>query len=148
MTPGAAVPAEGRAGVARGLLLAAAMGPLRRLLLGIGLAVLPGCVTPSIPLPPPVLEALQFHAPTPGQIELEGAPTGAHANKRFAAYNESRGVGVLQQTAADGSFATIPFDGNANDSVLIWYETSSGDRSDTFRCTVTLDTALNTTVCH
>jgi hypothetical protein len=134
--------------VARGLLFAPEMGLLRRLLLGIGLAALPGCVTPSIPLPPPVLEALQFHAPAPGQIELQGAPTGAHSNKRFAAYNESRGVGVLQQTAADGSFVTIPFDGNAADSVLVWYETPSGDRSDTYRCAVTLDTPLNTTVCH
>jgi hypothetical protein len=124
------------------------MGHLRRVLLALGLAALPACVTPSIPLPPPVLESLQFHSPAAGQIELQGGPASAHADKRFAAYNESRGVGVLQQTAADGSFATIPFDGSANDMVLLWYEAPSGDRSETFRCTVTLDSPLNTTVCH
>ena len=144
----AAVAGAGGAGVARGLLLAPAMAPLRRALLAIGLAVLPGCVTPSIPLPPPVLEALQFHSPSAGAIELQGAPAGEHANKRFTAFNETQNEGVIQETNADGSFVTAPFAGAAQDSVLIWYEDASGDRSDTYRCTVSLDTPLNTVVCH
>ena len=121
---------------------------MRRLLYA-GLLVLSGgCVTPSIPLPPPDLAALSFvSGPTPGTLELEGKPSAINASSRFAAFNEQRHVGVLVDTAVDGSFASEPFAGGAGDLVELWFE-AGGKRSQIATCTVVLDTSLNSTLCH
>jgi hypothetical protein len=89
------------------------------------------CVTPSVPLPPPLLSSLQFTtAATPGFVEMKGAPTSRHANVRFYIYNISKGDGAIAQAAADGSFTSDPFMGAGGDTVELYYDEPGGDRSE------------------
>src|SRR5262249_26362466 len=102
----------------------------------------------SIPLPPPDLQALSFTAgPTPGTLELSGRPSAIHRGVIFTAYDQQHRAGVVVGAADDGSFASEPFAGAAGDLAGIWYE-SNGDRSQISTCTVQLDAALNSTICH
>lgn len=114
---------------------------LRPLFLAAGLLA-GGCNTPSVPLPPPDLPALSFSAPSMGTVELVGMPSSRHASVLFFVFNRSRGDGVIQQTGADGSFTTEPFDGNAGDQVQLYYQT--GTRvSDAALCNLAVGTPLN-----
>ena len=77
------------------------MRRLSRMLSIVALAV-GGCVTPSIPLPPPVLEDLSFTSPRPGEVELTGrctppvdAPAALRPGARLLA-------AVEQRLSADG----------------------------------------------
>lgn len=129
---------------ARGLLRWAIM--MRRVLLLLCLG-LPGCVTPSVPLPPPDLPALSFASTAKGLVELRGRASARHARVRFAAFNTSRGVGTLVDTQGDGSFTTEPFSGFDGDGIDLSYELA-GRRSTSFSCTLTAGQPLNTTICH
>ena len=113
----------------------------------LALLLLAGCVTPSVPLPPPDLPSLNFASTMKGVVELRGKPSASHASVRFAAFNATRGIGTLVDTRADGSFTSEPFSGFAGDGVELSYE-SGGRRSGTFTCTIVLDQALNMTICH
>jgi len=87
------------------------------------LALLGGCNTPSIPLPPPVLGALGFQqAPMAGMVVMQGQPEVSHASSRFFIFNMSRGDGVITTAREDGSFTTSPFAGSEGDTVEISYE--------------------------
>jgi hypothetical protein len=120
---------------------------MRRSLIA-ALLLLGGCVTPSIPLPPPDLQALSFSAgPTLGTLELTGKPTSVHVGATFTAFDEQHRAGVLIGTNPDGSFVTEPFAGAVGDQVELWFE-SNGQRSQLSTCTVTLGVALNNTICH
>jgi hypothetical protein len=91
-------------------------------LLGL-LALLGGCNTPSIPLPPPVLTALGFQqAPMAGLVVVQGQPEVSHADARFFVFNHSRGDGVITTARADGSFTTSPFAGSEGDTVELFYQ--------------------------
>ncbi|MSP63676.1 MAG: hypothetical protein EXR72_25690 [Myxococcales bacterium] len=119
---------------------------LRALLVAAPLAG--ACNTPSVPLPPPELSALSFAAaPAANMVELRGKPSARHLSVRFSAFNDRRKVGVLVDTAADGSFNTEPFSGSSGDLVELSYE-SAGKRSEVSRCELTLDVALNNIICH
>ena len=110
--------------------------------------LLGGCNTPSVPLPPPLeLTALSFTAPNPGLVEFRGKPSARHAGAIMFAFNRTRGNGVLQRTNADGSFATEPFGGKADETIELSYE-KDGRRSDGVRCELRLDVPLDTTICH
>jgi len=93
--------------------------------------VLGACNTPSVPIPPPQLPALQFAAgPSPGMVVMEGSPSSTHAGARFYVYNLTSADGVIATAAADGSFTTSPFAGAVNDLVQIYFDTVDGKRSD------------------
>jgi hypothetical protein len=106
---------------------------LRRLLTTAAfvLAAAPGCNTPSVPLPPPVVSALRFgDAPAaPGQVVLTGQPASSHSNARFFVFDHATGDGVITTAAPDGSFATPPFTASDGDVIQIGFETPSGERS-------------------
>jgi hypothetical protein len=88
------------------------------------------CVTPSVPLPPPLISSLSFASgPSAGTVVMQGAPTSLHANVRFYVYNRSKGDGAIAQAAADGSFTTDPFKGTAGDTVQLYYDKPDGERS-------------------
>lgn len=123
--------------------------PSKALLLGL---LLSGCVTPSIPLPPPVLEDLTFTSPSMGMVRLDGIcpkTIDAEADVDFYVDDKTSGHGAIAHTTADGCFTTGPFVGAAGDTMVdIWYENSKSELSASYRCTLTLDTKLDTTICH
>ena len=100
---------------------------LRALLMALALAL--ACNTPSVPLPPPLIGALSFAQPAPGQAILTGRPTSGHASARFYVYNHTRAVGVIFTAAPDGSFMSPPFPAMTNDTAEIYYDTPIGERS-------------------
>lgn len=95
---------------------------LRRLaLLGLLTA---GCITPSIPIPPPEPSAMTF-AVTP----QDGVATFAYrAMERFSnavvyVYNEDQGVGVIATARPDGGVdPTQPFPAVAGDQILVTFQ--------------------------
>jgi hypothetical protein len=107
------------------------------------LAGLFACVTPSVPLPPPLISSLSFAtAPAAGQVVMQGAATSRHANVRFYVYNRSKGDGAIAQAAADGSFTTVPFLGAGGDTVQLYYDTPAGERSENICVTLQLTGSL------
>jgi hypothetical protein len=115
------------------------------LALGGGLA----CTTPSVPLPPPLLESLSFQqSPIPGSIVMHGDPTDRHANVRFYTFNRTGGDGVITDTGADGSFTTSPFAAVAGDDIQLYFDTSNGERSQELCTTVTFTSGLVSSNCQ
>lgn len=105
------------------------------------------CVTPSVPLPPPLLDSLSFVSPSAGMVVMKGLATQRHANVRFYVYNTSKGDGAIAQAAADGSFTTDPFAGAAGDTVELYYDTPGGDRSEDTCVTLVLTGSLVGNTC-
>jgi len=104
---------------------------LKRILLGAAaLAVIVGCNTPSVPIPPPSLESLGFQNATPGLVVLQGQPNARHANARFFAINRSSGDGVITTAGGDGAFTTTPFAGGEGDTMQMYYDTPAGEQSE------------------
>jgi hypothetical protein len=118
--------------------------------LGIGLVVvLSGCNTPSVPIPPPVVDlaVIQMHSSQAGEIEAAGAPTTNHAKARFYLFNVSRSDGVIADAKADGSFATSPFPGASGDTLQIYFDAADGRRSAAVCTGVVLDGPLIGSTC-
>jgi hypothetical protein len=111
--------------VDRGLLLAIP-GSMRLFgaasLLGIAL-FLAGCVTPSIPIPPPDPTKMTFHLSivgTQSQAVFTYAPTSAYVGATGYVYDRDRGQGVIQAAAPDGSIGpTVPFPAAMGDNVFV-----------------------------
>jgi|SRR5579871_1728390 len=121
-----------------------------RWLIGLSLcgALAGGCNTPSVPLPPPDINALAFMAPQAGTLVLDGGPSPRHDGVLFYVVDETSGDGVIQKAKGDGSFTTEAFAGAAGDLVEIYYE-ANGERSGTAVCTVSLGVPLgNPGVCQ
>ncbi len=113
--------------------------------LACGLAT--ACFTPSVPLPPPIVEGMQFSAAsTPGQVILTSKPQTQIGAARFSIFNESQGIGVIIVSNNDGSFTTPPFPGNDGDYIQVRYERGT-DLAE--RCTTLhVGTMLNGAACH
>ncbi|MGZ3426016.1 MAG: hypothetical protein ACXVDD_15490 [Polyangia bacterium] len=91
-------------------------------LLALGLAG-SACYTPSVPLPPPLVENMQFTAgTTTGTVTLSSPAEPQIGAVRFSIFNESQAIGVIFVSNADGSFTSPPFPGNEGDYVRISYE--------------------------
>ena len=89
------------------------------LALGLGTA----CYTPSVPLPPPLVENMQFVAgTTPGSVTLTSPAEPQIGAARFSIFNASQSMGVIFVSNADGSFTSPPFPGNEGDYIRISYE--------------------------
>jgi hypothetical protein len=103
---------------------------LRRLIATAALVAAFGCNTPSVPIPPPAVNALRFgDAPSAGQVVLTGQASSMHANARFFVFDHATGDGVITTAAPDGSFATPPFAASDGDVIQIGYTTPTGERS-------------------
>ncbi len=106
-----------------------------------------GC-TPSVPLPPPDLQALTFTSgPTPDVVQISSKPSQRQANARFYVFDFGSGDGVITQAAADGSFTSMPFTGKNGDGVQIYFDTTSGDRSEETCTTLQLNVGLISMEC-
>lgn len=105
---------------------------LGTVLLALGLAGT-ACFTPSVPLPPPLIENMQFAAgTTPGTVTLTSPADAQIGAARFSIFNESQAIGVIFISNSDGSFTSPPFPGNEGDYVRASYEKGDANAD---RCT-------------
>jgi hypothetical protein len=113
--------------LARIVLRVAARVALARVAMsGLALAGLAGCLTPSIPIPPPDPELMTF------EVLGEGAGTTATfsypANINYErsivyVYNHDRGVGIIEASRPDGSVGpTRPVSAAINDQVVVTFQ--------------------------
>ncbi len=115
----------------------------------LGLGVATACNTPSVPLPPPLVENMTFDSgPSAGTVILKSPPQSGIGAVRFSVYNESQQVGVIVESAADGSFTTPPFPGADGDYMQLYYEDATGVISQERCTTLHVATALIGSTCH
>jgi len=89
--------------------------------LALGLAT--ACYTPSVPLPPPLVQNMTFTAgQTAGTVVLASPAEPQIGAARFSIFNVSQGTGVIFLSNSDGSFTSPPFPGNEGDYIQIAYD--------------------------
>jgi hypothetical protein len=93
---------------------------MRRLIV---LIVFTGCITPSIPIPPPDPTQMDITITPDGTNTLASLtypPTSEYIGGVYAVYDEANGMGVLQSAGPDGSCpATRPTPAKLGDQVVI-----------------------------
>ena len=100
---------------------------MRRLAL-IALLGLAGCVTPSIPIPPPDPSLMSFTVSVDGQGAITGAsfeypPTVSYVGGVAYVYNRTIGVGAIKAVNPNGSIGPTPIvPGAENDQFVISVE--------------------------
>ena len=91
-----------------------------RLLLLIGLA---GCITPSIPIPPPDPAEMQFHltiTDTSSSAVFQYPPHEAYQGSTAYVLDQRTGQGVFSIANPDGSIGpTLPFPAKLGDQVVV-----------------------------
>jgi hypothetical protein len=101
---------------------------LHRVVLGclgaLALGAVTGCVTPTIPIPPPEPEKIAFQVDTDlgvARFTYDAFPS--YANAIVYVFNRDGGTGVITTAEPDGSVApTDPFAGQAGDEVVVTFE--------------------------
>jgi hypothetical protein len=84
-----------------------------------------GCVTPSIPIPPPEPERMTFTIDVQaGAATFAYGPEANYADAVVYVFNRDRGQGIITTARADGSVGpTDPFPAGIGDRVAITFET-------------------------
>ena len=100
---------------------------MRRLAVIVAVVGLAGCVTPSIPIPPPDPSAMTVQlSAVDGTAVMQYPPTNAYEGGTAYVFNRAKGVGVIQQCAPDGSIGpTLAFPAAAGDNVILSVEVGS-----------------------
>lgn len=81
------------------------------------------CYTPSVPLPPPLVQNMAFTTgQTAGSVVLTSPPEPQIGAARFSIFNVSQGTGVIFLSNADGSFTSPAFPGTEGDYIQIAYD--------------------------
>ena len=99
------------------------------------LTVVFACNAPFIPVPPPgaTFTSELVDDGMGGQKTVwitHGLPSSHAALSSYTIINERTGRGVVAPAAADGTFTADPIDGVMNDHVELYYQTPSGDYSE------------------
>jgi hypothetical protein len=96
---------------------------MRRLAAIAALGLFVGCVTPSIPIPPPDPARMTFHLTITGTdttAVFSYPPTAGYVGGVAYIYDQAKGVGVIQACAPDGSIGpTQPFVAAAGNQVQV-----------------------------
>jgi hypothetical protein len=93
----------------------------------LALGLTTACYTPSVPLPPPLVENMTFAAGTAaGTFTLSSPAEAQVGGALFTVYNASRQMGVIFQSAADGSFTSPELVGVDGDYIKVSYEKNEG----------------------
>jgi hypothetical protein len=113
----------------------------------LALGLCTACYTPSVPLPPPLVENMNFTATsTSGTVVLHSPAQLQIGAARFSVFNVSQGVGVIFLSNNDGSFDSPPLAGADGDYIDIFYEKGTDTAE---RCTTLhVDSALTGSSCH
>ncbi len=101
-------------------------GVKARLLAVVALCVaLAGCITPSIPIPPPEPTEMTFAVDaTGGFATFSYAAEPNYSNAVVYVFNRNAGTGIIATARADGSVGpTAPFPAQLGDNVAITFET-------------------------
>lgn len=124
---------------------------MRRLLAIAAIALgLVGCVTPSIPIPPPDPAKMTFHlsvVDTNSFAAFTYPPTSAYVGGIAYVFDRNKGEGVIQTCAGDGSIGpTQPFPAEANDNVVVTVQL--GDQTESTCIVLREGTQDPTTYCQ
>jgi hypothetical protein len=114
-------------------LLIAPIAPMRRSSLAGRLAgaavlavVLGGCITPSIPIPPPDPELMSFAVTGDGADSSATFTYPADVNYRGSivfVYNHDRGIGIIEAARPDGSVGpTRPVSAALGDQIVVTFQ--------------------------
>ena len=99
---------------------------MRRLISILVLATLGGCVTPSIPIPPPDPGLMRFTVKVEG--EMSTATFAYPANINYIdtivfVFNRDRGVGVIEAARSDGSVGpTLPLAAALGEQIVVSFQ--------------------------
>ncbi len=91
------------------------------------LVVLAGCVTPSVPIPPPQPELVYFTVDTAvGEATFRYGPDPSYQGATVYVFNRNAGEGIITTAEADGSVVTTqPWPAMLGDEVVITFETQA-----------------------
>ena len=83
-----------------------------------------GCVTPSVPIPPPEPERMSFAVDADDDVaSFTYRATPTYADAVVYVFNRDEGRGIITTAAADGSVGpTQPFPAIAGDRILVTFE--------------------------
>lgn len=99
---------------------------MRRVPLHLVVACLAGCITPSIPIPPPDPELMLFEVTGTGSDSSATFSYPANVNYERSilyVYNLDRGVGIIEATRPDGSVGpTRPVSAALGNQVVVTFQ--------------------------
>ena len=105
------------------------------------------CYTPSVPLPPPLVQNMTFSSgQVAGTVVLTSPAQPQIGAARFSIFNVSRGMGVIFVANSDGSFISPELAGVEGDYVQIAYE--KGNDSAELCTTLHLAGSLTGSTCN
>lgn len=112
--------------------------PTRIALLVAALAAWAGCVTPSIPIPPPSPEAMTFELGVePGVAVFSYEADDNYADAIVYIFNRTEGTGVITTADQDGAVAPTTVTADLGHEIAITFETDEALAS---TCVVLYDT--------
>jgi hypothetical protein len=100
---------------------------MRRPLLALAAGlVLAGCITPSIPIPPPDPAQMTFVVTADGantNATFAYPPTNNYVGSIVYVYNRDRGLGIIEAARADGSVGpTRPLSAALGDQIVVTFQ--------------------------
>ncbi|MBS1119263.1 MAG: hypothetical protein H6Q90_1491 [Deltaproteobacteria bacterium] len=98
---------------------------MRCLALVIGLVIASGCVTPSIPIPPPDPAKMTFVVSEgpPSQATFSYLPDANYADTIVYLFNRDRGVGIIESAHPDGSVGpTAPLAAALGEQIIVSFQ--------------------------
>ena len=100
---------------------------MRRVLLCLGIVGLAGgCITPSIPIPPPDPELMEFAVVGDGAASTASFTYPANINYEMSIlylYNRDQGLGIIEATRPDGSVGpTRPLSAALGDQIVVAFQ--------------------------
>jgi hypothetical protein len=92
--------------------------------LALAVALSGGCVTPSVPIPPPEAVKMSFEVDVEeGTARFAYAIDASYAFATVYVFNRDRGVGVIDTARADGSVGpTAPFEAMIGDHLVVSFQ--------------------------
>jgi hypothetical protein len=99
---------------------------MRRLISILALAALGGCITPSIPIPPPDPAKMTFEVTVEGQLSTATfayPPDINYIDTVAFVFNRDRGVGVIEAARPDGSVGpTAPLAAAVGEQIIVSFQ--------------------------
>jgi len=99
---------------------------MRRLCSLVVLAVLGGCITPSIPIPPPDPGRMTFAVTVSGQdstATFAYPPSVNYVDSIVYVFNRDRGTGIIETARADGSVGpTAPLPAALGEQIVVSFQ--------------------------